>query len=158
MPRKQKKSVLKPAICKTKVFGATVHYPCLKRKTVVKWCYHFDNFHRDAFGFICRIRACEGGTEYVFWRPCFGVASASLGPVKQCYKNKLEPDGECTVGPTRPREVQSLTPADYPSDAELAGEDVDPTHYRESTCKSCVSALTALVGVVLYSLIRRLRK
>jgi hypothetical protein len=157
MPRKQKRTVTKVALCTTQVFGKTVHYPCLKRKTVTKWCYAFDNFHRDAFALMCRIRACEGGTEYIFWRPCFGVGSANLGPVKKCYKNKLEPDGECSITPTRPRAAQALTPEDFPSDAELAGNDVDPTDYQES-CESCKSFLTLFTMAVVYALLRRFVK
>jgi hypothetical protein len=78
--------------------GGWIHipYPCLKNRTVTKWCYQFDWLKEDGYVVYCHYTGCELGIKYEWDDMCFNIfGSKYFHNIKKCYKNKRHVTGTC---------------------------------------------------------------
>ena len=72
-----------------KYLGWCGWYPCIKKKTIKKWCYSFSEGRVRRWLFYCQYEGKEGDTWYTWSGACLGFGSGWFYNKEVCFKQKI---------------------------------------------------------------------
>lgn len=77
-------------------------YPCIKRRTVTKYCFDFAVVHENCKVFVSKFYGCCEGREYEWSGGCLGWFDAYYTQKRICLDTPPKEIGPCTAGNSIP--------------------------------------------------------